>query len=311
MCYYGGSSSPPLSSTCPSVRTAIPYRKSRRLRHNIDSKGGCMYVYDEGLFLLASPPLATVKVERERLVQPRPRASAFFPTSTPGHIPRPRNAFICFRSDYTVMSRGGAAEVWRGLSDEERRAVRSHGPAREDRARSQVPPTIDMHLGTRVARSAKSGRPTRGAQTRASTATSDSSWGSPVPELHQPPAARPASRKSTAVAAAPSRLSPSPAPTAVAETAGPSTVVEVPVRVPAPTETAQKKAVEPTIVRSPTRPSSYDRSPTQFGFKKDLSPTIIESLSLISPRPSRSPSPIPTQTMSSDDSMRPPPVAPP
>ncbi|KAJ7195847.1 high mobility group box domain-containing protein, partial [Mycena haematopus] len=52
-----------------------------------------------------------------------------------GHIRRPRNAFICFRSTYvkrqksltaqpgslnqTDMSRG-AAEVWRGMSAEER-----------------------------------------------------------------------------------------------------------------------------------------------------------------------------------------------
>lgn len=65
--------------------------------------------------------------------------------------------------------------------------------------------------------------------------------------------------------------------------------------------------MQPTIVRSPTRPSSYDRSPTQFGFKKDLSPTLIESLRLVSPRPSRSPSPIPTPTLSPDDSVASPP----
>jgi hypothetical protein len=63
-----------------------------------------------------------------------------------------------------------------------------------------------------------------------------------------------------------------------------------------------KAIMQPKIVRSSVRPSSYDRSPTQFGFKRDLSPTTIESLSL-APSPSRSPSPsIDMRALSLNDS---------
>ncbi|KAJ7785218.1 hypothetical protein DFH07DRAFT_873114, partial [Mycena maculata] len=137
----------------PVVRSIIPYRKSRRLRQtdpkNYADDDGVWETYDESL-LVDSDPCPVVKSEPEEtlnLAQPgdlpilhksefEETLNLAQPSDLPIlHIPRPRNAFICFRSAYvkaekrvsarpasidqTVMSRG-AADVWRGMSEDER-----------------------------------------------------------------------------------------------------------------------------------------------------------------------------------------------
>ncbi|KAJ7485850.1 hypothetical protein FB451DRAFT_1128112, partial [Mycena latifolia] len=116
----------------PVVRSVIPYRKSRRLRHTNpeqhDEDDDLWEPYDESLLAALDAPLVKSEPEPDAVVSSPPTPS----DTEPAHIPRPRNAFICFRSAYvkaekraaarpgaldqTVMSRG-AADVWRSMGE--------------------------------------------------------------------------------------------------------------------------------------------------------------------------------------------------
>ncbi|KAF7335618.1 putative transcription factor SOX-14 [Mycena venus] len=290
----------------PVIRSSIPYRKSRRL-HSTDVAydDELWETYDESLLASSSSASVPVKFEPNESY-PAPLVS---PDSNAGHIPRPRNAFICFRSEYVKAPKGasvnqtvlscGAAEVWRGMDDEERAPfVLMAQEEKEEHARMY--PNYRYAPGSTSGASRKNKKPKPAASRRASTATSDSSdvrVRSPTHERRRkyrtnPPAPRPVPRrKSTPVTPRAPRISPAAIPVAVAETI--ESIAEVSEPVPPAVEDTDEKKDEPIIVRSPLRPSSYDRSPTQFGFKADLSPTTIASLSLASRGPSRSPSPSP------------------
>ncbi|KAJ6586418.1 hypothetical protein DFH09DRAFT_977980, partial [Mycena vulgaris] len=115
----------------PVVRSVIPYRKSRRLRQtdpkHYQEDDDLWETYDETLL---AP--VTIKSEPDASYEDTPSLNPVPIPSEVTHIPRPRNAFICFRSAYvkaekrvsarpgsldqTVMSRG-AADVWRGMDD--------------------------------------------------------------------------------------------------------------------------------------------------------------------------------------------------
>ncbi|KAF7360788.1 putative transcription factor SOX-14 [Mycena venus] len=305
-------------STMPVVRTYIPYRKSRRLHPtDVAYDDDLWETFDEALLASSSSACVTVKSERKEESSPAP---VVHPDLDAGHIPRPRNAFICFRSEYvkaqkaasarpgsldqTVLS-CGAAGAWRALNDEERQPFVVMALREKEEHAIRYPNYRYAPVGASGA-ARKSKKPNPAASRRASTATSDSSdfrLRSPISdsrssrkyETNPPAPRRPVSRrKSISIPVIPRpRAHASPAATVIPGAAKIEANAEVPEHVPAAVDEADKKD-EPTIVRSPIRPSSYDRSPTQFGFKADLSPAIIASLSLASPGPSRSPPPSPS-----------------
>ncbi|KAJ7670580.1 hypothetical protein DFH06DRAFT_1178521 [Mycena polygramma] len=233
----------------PVVRSSIPYRKSHRLRQTdpkdfdrtssvvlhlrhsqyfTEDDYGLWETYDEAL--LAPCP---VKTEPYSL----PLLPPDFIES--GHIPRPRNAFICFRSEYvkaqklasaqsgsvnqTVLSRG-AADVWRELSAEEREpyAAMAH-EEKEQHALKYPNYRYSPGSANGAARKNKKAKPA--APRRPSTAPSVPPRPSHKYETN-PPAPRAARKKSTPVTPRRRRASTSAAPIAAApvtETAAPST----------------------------------------------------------------------------------------
>ncbi|KAJ7240465.1 hypothetical protein C8J57DRAFT_1527499 [Mycena rebaudengoi] len=115
----------------PVVRNVLPYRKSRRLRQadpKIFEDDEMWETYDDALLTPQSDANIAVKAEPEETSEPPRLLDPLVLPHT--HIPRPRNAFICFRSHYvrqekrtaarvgpldqTVLS-CGAADVWRGM----------------------------------------------------------------------------------------------------------------------------------------------------------------------------------------------------
>ncbi|KAJ7174022.1 hypothetical protein C8R43DRAFT_634509 [Mycena crocata] len=273
-------------------------------------------VYDEAS-VDAAPP--TVKSEPDEtyvpleVVVPVPAES--------GHIPRPRNAFICFRSAYvraekraaarpgsldqTVMSRG-AGDVWRGMDDEERQPFIIMA-AEEKKAHQIKYPDYEYRPGSASgAARKKRTKPAAVLSRRASPTTPTSDASSSTDRIERssrkyetnPPASRHASRKSMSTTSRPRQKSSSSV--AVIQPA-----LEVPAVVPSPLSSARAATpalqeappskdtddIMPQITRSPVRPSSFHRKPTQFGFKKDLSPTVVDSLRLAPP--ARTPSPAP------------------
>ncbi|KAF7324257.1 HMG box domain-containing protein [Mycena venus] len=277
----------------PVVRSFIPYRKSRRL-HMTDAAydDDLWETVDEAFLISSSSASATVKSE------PSPR-----PARAP-HLecwphPRPRNAFICFRSEYvkaqkaasakpgslnqTVLSRGAGA-AWRALSDEEREpfvlmALREKEEHAIRYPNYQYAPA--SHCVSGAARKNKKHRPAP--SRRASSATSDSSdfcMRSPIPtsqssrkyETSPPAPRRPvAQRKSTPIPVTPrpqARAFPEAPPVAEAE----------------------------TVIFKTEAPEPVYEKKDEFGFKADLSPTLIASLRLA---PSRSPSPSPSMRVPS------------
>ncbi|KAJ7193557.1 hypothetical protein GGX14DRAFT_478031 [Mycena pura] len=213
------------------------------------------------------------------------------------HIPRPRNAFICFRSFYvqehrampgtlnqTVMSRG-AAEVWRGMSAAER-APFLREAENEKRAHALKYPNYRYAPGSANGVAKRSAKKVKRATRRWSPAESSDASSlqshSPVPDAQ--PAPSPIARRKPRARRKSSHVSPT--------TVFTPEPVPMPMLTPPPTPPAEgskkQASAEPQIVATSIRPASYDRTPTQFGFKRSLSPTIMQSISL--PRaPSSSP----------------------
>lgn len=189
-----------------------------------------------------------------------------------GHIPRPRNAFICFRSDYvkeqkiasarpgsldqTVLSRG-AAEVWRGMTEEERSPFLLMA-LHEKREHALRYPNYRYAPGSSSGAARKNRKPKPATPSRAS-ATSESSSArsrSPIPVSRpshkyetNPPASRPVSRRKSSTQATPrpkSRVSSAATAAALIGIAAPiELVAEVPAPAPAVIEdNADKKADE-------------------------------------------------------------------
>ncbi|KAJ7909640.1 hypothetical protein B0H13DRAFT_631639 [Mycena leptocephala] len=170
----------------PVVRSIIPYRKSRRLRKTEPKDYGqdddLWEPYDEAM--LAPSPTVPVKSE------PDAPLDVLIPDLGQSvHIPRPRNAFIFFRSDYvkaekrvasrpgsldqTVLSRG-AGDVWREMSEDERLPyVLMAQQEKEDHALKY--PNYRYAPGSANGVARKNKKPKPAALRRASTATSDSS----------------------------------------------------------------------------------------------------------------------------------------
>ncbi|KAJ7250720.1 hypothetical protein C8J57DRAFT_679047 [Mycena rebaudengoi] len=126
----------------PVVRNVLPYRKSRRLRQaapKMSEDDDLWEAYDEILAATQSDAPSAVAALPDDTHQPSQQLDNFVSSppaaKEPAHIPRPRNAFICFRSvyvrlqrdgsvrprtlDQTVMSRG-AGDVWQSMSTSER-----------------------------------------------------------------------------------------------------------------------------------------------------------------------------------------------
>ncbi|KAJ7645121.1 hypothetical protein DFH06DRAFT_594600 [Mycena polygramma] len=268
----------------PVVRSSIPYRKSHRLRQtdpkDFDEDYGLWETYDEAL--LAPCP---VKSEPSYL----PLLPPDFIES--GHIPRPRNAFICFRSEYvkaqklasaqsgsvnqTVLSRG-AADVWRELSAEEREPYTAMAHEEKEQHALKYP-------NYRYSPGSASGAARKNKKAKPTTPRRPSIPCTQPRTCHKyetnPPAPRATRKKSSPVTPRRRRASTSAAPTAVApvaQAAAPST----------PPPLHEDKPDESKITRSPVRPSSYDRKPAHFGSKRDLSPRVVATERSPSPTPS-------------------------
>ncbi|KAJ6475529.1 hypothetical protein C8R45DRAFT_1217145 [Mycena sanguinolenta] len=271
----------------PVARCTIAYRKSRRLRE-FDSCIGetftdallapaaCMAVkieprvHSHNQYILVTPsadtvapvPCAPVKADYEyntffHVVSPMRERNV----SSSAHIPRPRNAFIIFRSEYLTSLKGAsplsspqksvpqstmsclAADVWRGLGAEERRPYFLM-------AEQEKMAHVLKYPGYRyvpIPRSVDKSRKPKAARRRRS-ASSNPALLAAVAEIVQP----------------------------VAES------LELFPVFPDDIE------VKSTIARSPIRPASYDRMPGQFGFSTEfLPPTLVEPLIFASPQPSR------------------------
>ncbi|KAJ7717004.1 hypothetical protein B0H16DRAFT_1612299 [Mycena metata] len=301
----------------PVARTSIPYRQSRRLKQ-ADPSNDLWEPYDENLLR----PVALLHSISDPATVSPPAVPILGPLD---HIPRPRNAFIFFRSDYvkvqkiavarpgsldqTAMS-CGAGEAWRKMNEVEREPYILALEEKEAHA---------IKYPYRYAPGSASGvtrRNRKSNATRTSTASSDASHARlrfPVPEARpsqkyetNPPASR---RKCSPV---PPQPRPLPSPTPLSATPMLASTLSLPESTLEVTETnpaayediCEKVHLVPlsftllthsvvsqlSIDRSPVRPSAYDCRPTHFGFKRDLSPTIIESLTLPPSMPIHSPS---------------------
>ncbi|KAJ7185316.1 hypothetical protein C8R46DRAFT_1060108 [Mycena filopes] len=336
----------------------IPYRQSRRLRRADpkDNQDDDLWeTYDETLLTVKSEPDAAPPL----LDAPAPVIHDMSSPEPAQHIPRPRNAFICFRSDYVKAQKNaaanskpkaldqtamscGAGDAWRKMDEGEREPYVLMALA-EKAAHALKYPDYRYAPGSATGVARKVRKPKA---RRASTVTSDASdepmrptspaVSKPRPSRKyetNPPASRPTSRrKSNAVAPRSRRTPPSPAPAPapvsilppieptpdvpeVPEAPAPAPVTplesapdvpEAPEPVPAPA-TYEDSNDKISIDKSPVRPSGYDRPPTHFGFKRALSPTVVEALTLPCPASpatqndafsSRAPSPSPSPSPS-------------
>ncbi|KAJ7083300.1 hypothetical protein B0H15DRAFT_850527 [Mycena belliarum] len=304
----------------PVVRSVIPYRKSRRLRKTSDAdqyddEDGLWEPYDEALL----DALPTLPANPSPSPSPSPA-----PDASPAHIPRPRNAFICFRSAYvkaskaaaarpgagaldqTVLSRG-AADVWRSM-DLAARLPYAQEASAEKAAHARMYPGYRYAPGSAagVARKNKKARavPRREVEEEVRRYETNPPAARPVPKKRSP-AARPRARRRSVASppapeeptadAVPPSPSPSPAPTPAIElptcTLSPTAEPEPEAPAPTPTPAPEPKReptpdLHPELIRSILR-ASYDADrPTQFGAPPPPAPVLFAG-------PSRSPSPAP------------------
>ncbi|KAJ7185326.1 hypothetical protein C8R46DRAFT_1060138 [Mycena filopes] len=274
----------------------IPYRQSRRLRR-ADPKDN----QDDDLWETYDETLLTVKSEPDTAPPLLDAPAPVIPdTSSPEpaqHIPRPRNAFICFRSDFvkaqktaaanskpkaldqTAMS-CGAGDAWRKMDEGEREPYVLMALAEKAAHALKYPPTTGMRRGPRPSYLRKyetnppASRPTSRRKSNAvaprSRRTPPSPAPAPAPVSVLPPMEPTPDVPEAPEAPAPASMTPlEPAPDAL----------EVLAPAPASYEDSNAKL---SIDRSPVRPSGYDRPPTHFGFKRALSPTVVEALTLTS-----------------------------
>ncbi|KAJ7765308.1 hypothetical protein B0H16DRAFT_416062 [Mycena metata] len=335
----------------PAVHSIIPPRQSRRLRHTgpKDYQDDLWEAYDETLLTSVSPldvksepttvSLLVVKSEPTTVsllvVKSEPTTVSLLdvksePTTAPvlfdvhifpdpvesAHIPRPPNAFICFRSAYvkaqkeaaarsgsvnqTVMS-CGAAIVWKNMNENEKFPYRLM--AEDAKAAHTLKyPNYRYAPGSANGVARKPRKP-RAPVRRASSVTSDDSDVPPRSYVSRsrpsrkyetnPPTARSTARTtSTLVTPPPRHVSPSPTPV-------PASPVPVPVAQPSEVSLVLVPQFTPetytnnddkleTVSGSllAPRPLLVPRPDHQFGVKRSLSPMSVESATL--PIPSES-----------------------
>ncbi|KAJ7765330.1 hypothetical protein B0H16DRAFT_1687471 [Mycena metata] len=302
----------------PAVHSIIPPRQSRRLRRTgpKDYQDDLWEAYDETLLTSVSP--LDVKSEATTVslldVKSEPTTVSLLdvksePTTAPvlfdvhifpdpvesAHIPRPPNAFICFRSAYVKAQKEAAARSGSNMNENEKFPYRLM--AQDAKAAHTLKyPNYRYAPGSANGVARKPRKPRAPVRTASSVTSDDCDV---LPRSHisrsrpsrkyetNPPTARSTARRtSTLVTPPPRRVSPSPTPVPASPVPAPvaqpseASLVVVPQFTPE-TYTSNDDKLE-TVWGSLLAP----RPDHQFGVKRSLSPMSVESATL----------PIPTES---------------